>query len=84
MITLEQEFTDCLAQHKYAVLKAKIVDYYRTLEMGKVNLPDFVRNDSPEVLADRDLRHILCGENGLEKFNELYEAAWNSIAELLD
>ena len=83
-ISLENELSQCIAQHKYAVLKAKMIDYYQTLEMGKVNLPNFVRTDSPEILADRELRHILCSENGMERFNELYEIAWNSIAELMD
>lgn len=83
-VSLEKEFAEFKAQHKLAVLKAKMIDYYRTLDMGKVNLPNFLRNDSPEKRATKEIMDILNGENGLQRFNELYELAWHSIEELMD
>ena len=84
MKTLEKELEQAIAKHKYAVVKAKMIDYYTTLEMGQVNLPNFLRKDTPEKKADKDLKDILYSENGIKKFNELYEIAWKSIAEFVE
>lgn len=83
-VSLEDEFEQYKACHKYSVLKAKMIDYYTTLDMGKVNLPNFLRNDSPEKRADEELRNIISMPDGMKRFNELYEIAWESIAELMD
>ena len=83
-LTLEEEFEQYKAVHKYSVLKAKIMDYYATLEQGQVNLPDFLRDDTPEKLANRDLKELMSLNDGGVKFNSLYENAWNEIAEVLE
>ena len=71
-ISLENEFEQAKAQHKYSVLKAKMMAYYSTVDMCKINLPDFLREDNPEKMADKELKNILCAPEGLKKFNELY------------
>ena len=83
-LTLEEEFEQYKAVHKYSVLKAKIMDYYTTLDQGQINLPDFLRDDTPEKLADRDLKELMSLKDGGVKFNRLYENAWNEIAEVLE
>lgn len=80
---LEEEFEQYKALHKYATLKAMIIQYYQDLEDGKIKLPDFMRNDTPEKLADKDIKNLLCLSDGGEKFNRLYEAAWQVIAEIM-
>lgn len=82
--TLEQEFEEYKALHKYSILKARIMQYYADLEGTGVNIPDFLRDDTPEKLADRDLQELLSTCSGIEKFNKLYEMAWQEIAESLD
>lgn len=85
MLTLEQEFEQYKAVHKYAVLKCKIIRYYKDLEADKVTVPDFQRiGERPEDLADRDLRLMLSSPDGLKEFNRLYEMAYQDLAEVLD
>lgn len=79
---LENEFDKFKALHKYAILKARIMNYYETLQQGEVNMPDFMRDDTPEKLADRDLKNLVL--NDINKFNSLYELAYKEIAPLLD
>ena len=81
--TLEQEFEEFKAIHKFAILKAKMIDYYNTLEDGELNIPSFLRKDTPEKKADKDIRELLCLGDGGAKFNSLYEMAWDSMAEIL-
>ena len=79
---LEREFEEFKSLHKYAILKARIMNYYETLQQGEVNMPDFMRDDTPEKLADRDLKNLVL--NDINKFNDLYEQAYTEIAPLLD
>lgn len=80
-LTLEKEFEEYKALHKYSVLKAKIMKYYMDLEEGQINLPDFLR-ETPENKADRDISELLMFHR--DKFNELYERAWEEVRERLD
>lgn len=75
---LEKEFEQYKALHKYCILKARIMQYYKDLEEGQINLPDFMR-ETPEQKADKDLTKLIMFSPN--KFNELYEQAWNDIAE---
>ena len=79
---LEAEFEEIKALHKYGIVKARIMNYYETLQQGEVNMPDFMRDDTPEKLADRDLKNLVL--NDINKFNDLYEQAYIEIAPLLD
>ena len=81
-MNLEREFEEFKALHKYAILKAKMMDYYNTIQQGEVNLPDFMRDDTPEKLADKELRNLVV--NDINKFNSLYEKAYEEIAPILD
>lgn len=80
-MTLEQQFEQAKALHKYVILKAKLMDYYRTIEATTVTIPYFLNNSSPEELADRDLQYLL--RNDKEKYHRLYEKAWYEIADKL-
>ena len=82
MVTLEDEFEQFKAVHKLSILKAKIIDYYKTLEQGAVNLPGFMRDDTPEKKADKDVKNLILTD--INKFNSLYEKAWCELAPLLD
>ena len=81
-MNLEREFEEFKALHKYAILKAKMMDYYNTIQQGEVNLPDFMRDDTPEKLADKELRNLVVTD--INKFNSLYEKAYEEIAPILD
>ena len=81
-MSLEREFEEYKALHKYAIMKAMMMRYFRTLQQGEVNMPDFMRDDSPERLADRELKKLVV--NDINKFNSLYEKAYEAIAPLLD
>lgn len=83
MGALEKEFEEIKAVHKFAVVKGMLIDYYKTIQQGQVNLPDFMRNDTPEKLAQRDIRNLVLLNDGLEKFNNTYEKAWCIVAPLL-
>lgn len=76
-ITLEQEFEQFKALHKYAVLKAKIMKYYSDLEVNAVDIPYFLK-ETPEQKADKDLSYLLLFHK--DKFNELYEEVWKEVA----
>ena len=82
---LEQEFEEYKALHKFAILKSKIMQYYRDLEVNQVLVPDFQRqHETPEALADRDLRCLVLRKDNLQEFNRLYEIAYQEMAEVLD
>ena len=78
-LTLEQEFSTRKLAHIYAILKFKLMEYYDTLEMGKVNLPNFLREDSPEKKAEKDIDWLL--KHDKKRFYELYEQAYQELAE---
>lgn len=78
---LEREFEKYKALHKYAILKVKLVQYFRDLEEDLPQIPDFMRKgETPEDKADIALRHLVMD---FEKFNRLYETAYNDLAEVL-
>lgn len=81
-MNLEQEFEQFKALHKYAILKAKIMDYYRTIRQNEVNIPEFMDDFAPERLADIELRKLVLSDMG--KFNRLYEIAYEELAEILE
>lgn len=83
MATLEEEFEEFKALHKYSVLKAKIVMYYADLQDTGVNIPYFLREDTPEKLAERDLKELLT-KRGIKEFNRLYELAYQEVSQYLD
>ena len=78
-MTLEEEFSARVFQHMFKVLKMKLVEYYETIEMGKLNLPNFLRNDSPEKKAEKQIN--LLYKNDKDRFLELYEQAYKDLAE---
>lgn len=82
MGTLEREFEEMKALHKYSIMKAMIVNYYKTIQQNEVNLPNFMRDDTPEKLAERDLKNLVL--NDINKFNSLYEKAYEELAPMLD
>lgn len=85
MISLEREFEEFKALHKYTMVKAKLVQFYMDLEADKPQLPDFMRiGQRPEDLADQDLRRLITSKNGLQKFNKLYDEAYETLSEILD
>ena len=79
------EFEQYKALHKYAILKAKAVQYYTDLEENSPTIPDFMRQgQTPEDLADAQLRNLLCIPDGFATFNRLYERAYQELAEVLE
>ena len=77
------EFIDYKVSHKFAILKVKLIRYYRDLEAGSPTIPDFMREkDTPEAKADRDVSDLFA--NDREKFNSLYETAYQELAEVLE
>ena len=85
MQTLEQEFETFKALHKYAIMKVKLTRYFKDLEEGTIQLPDFLRpNDTPEKKADKAIRELALAPDGGKRFNELYEKAYQELTEVLD
>lgn len=82
METLEQEFEKAKAIHKYSVLFAMIKKYYTDLQGTGINIPDFMRDDSPEELAQKDLKCLVTMPDNLKTFNRLYELAWEEVKHL--
>ena len=82
MVSLEDEFEQYKALHKYSILKAMVIDYFQTLEQGEVNIPDFQRDDSPEKKAEKELAKLAIAD--INRFNSLYEEAWCILAPILD
>lgn len=83
-MSLEMEFAEYKALHKYVILKAKITQYYKDLEDGQVNIPDFMRiGERPEDKADRDIREMIANKD-LVTFDILYQQAYEDLAEVLD
>ena len=83
-MNLEQEFEYYKGLHKYVILKAKATQYYKDLEEDSPTIPDFLRHgQTPEDLADAQIRNLLCIPDGGETFNRLYEIAYKELAEVL-
>ena len=78
------EFEQYKALHKYAILKAKAVKYYKDLEADSPTIPDFMRQgQTPESLADAQIKNLLCIPDNGVTFNRLYETAYQELAEVL-
>ncbi len=84
-MSLEQEFEEFKAIHKYSILKAVMMKYYSDLEemREETNMPDFMREDTPEKLAEKSIKTLILGEDGINRFNYFYDLAWNKVAECL-
>lgn len=82
--SLLKEFEEYKAVHKYAILKAKAVKYFQDLEANSATIPDFMRQgQTPESLADGEIRNLMCIPDNLATFNKLYEQAYQELAEVL-
>lgn len=81
-MSLENECMQRIALHKYAIMKVMLMRYFRTIQQGGVNIPDFMRDDSPERLADKEIKKLVI--NDINKFNSLYEKAYEELAPVLD
>lgn len=79
--TLEQEFEERKAIHKYAILTAKLMKYYRDLDTDNL-IPDFMREEEYEKKAREDVKAIFNYDNG-KLFNRFYELAWKEVKEIL-
>jgi len=79
------EMTAAIVEHKLSILKAKMIQYYRDLEDGSATIPDFMRKgETPEDLADEEIKNLLARDDKGRKFNSLYETAYKELAEVLD
>lgn len=56
---LEKEFEQYKALRKYCILKARIMQYYKDLEEGQINLPDFMR-ETPQTAIFRYSKDYEC------------------------
>lgn len=84
MITIETEFEKFKALHKYVILKAKIMQYFSDLEADLPQIPDFMRcGQTPEDKANIELKRLLMLPDGGRLFNQLYEVAWEEMADIL-
>ena len=83
-ITLEQEFEEFKAIHKYSVLKAKLMKYYEDLYNTGITIPSFLQNKTPEQSANEYISDLMLKSDDFKLFNAKYELAWNEIAPFLD
>ena len=79
MKTLENEFREMVAQHKFAVVYAAAVKYYEDLQGTGAVLAD-----TPENLTQQHMAKLMMMQDNGITFNRLYEEAWHEIADLLD
>ena len=75
---LEKEFNARKLAHVFTILKAKLIDYYQTLEQTEVNFMDFLRDDTPEKKAQQMVEYLY--NNCRKDFWQLYEVAYNELA----
>lgn len=78
-LSLEQEAVKYIFLHKCRTIRDRIYQYYVDLEDGKTNIPNFMRNDSPEKLADRELERILSIPDNGKTFERLYSACLDEV-----
>lgn len=87
-MTLEKEFEEYKALHKYSILKAKMMRYFETIEQSEIDIPEFQKDEHDknriEFLANRELNALVLRDDNLQKFNSLYEKAWAELAPLLE
>ena len=79
--TLEHEFELRKMEHMQKTLFIKAKQHYAALEGDSVNIPSFMRIDSPEKKALADVEKLMYLPDGGEMFRRLYETAWADIAE---
>ena len=83
-MVLEREFTRRAFVHKMAVLKAVMMKHYADLQdTNTVCIPDFLRQDTPEKLAEKEIEELLILDNNGERINHLYNIAWEVVKESL-
>lgn len=80
MTTIEQEFEQRKLEHMQKTLFIKAKAYYSALDGNGVNIPDFMRVDSPDKRAIADVEKLMFLPDGGQMFKRLYEAAWSEIA----
>lgn len=78
--TLEQEFEARKLEHMQKTLFIKAKSYYSALEGNGVNIPEFMRIDSPDQKALADVEKLMYLPDGGQMFRRLYESAWAEIA----
>lgn len=78
---MEQELMERELLHKYAVVKAKALQYYEDLQNNGVTIPDFMNTEkTPEEKAHDYVVEVTL--KGL--LNQKYELAWKEIVPFLD
>ena len=75
-ISLEEEFVQYRALHKYTVLKAMLIKYYQDLD----NAQAIKSPVSAEERATEEIRYLVMRDTNLKEFNRLYERAYQIIA----
>ena len=83
-MTLEEEFEERKAIHKYAVLKAELLNYYISLNNAGATIPSFLQKQTPEDKANEYLADLALKNDNFKTFNEKYELAWQKVAPFLD
>lgn len=79
-LSLEFEFEIYKDIHRMAILQAKLITYYRTVQESGITIPFFML-ESPEKRAEREVQDLF--DKDKETFNALYEKAWAQYAECL-
>lgn len=74
--TLEQEFAEYVAMHKFTILFTMVKKYYLSLEAAGTPI-----DDAPDKLAQRELARLVMLPDNLATFNRLYELAWEELKE---
>lgn len=72
--TLEQEFAEYVAMHKFTILFAMVKKYYIALQAAGTPIDDI-----PDKLAQRELARLVMLPDNLATFNRLYEKAWEEL-----
>lgn len=78
-MTLEREFLQYRMAHIVAILRAKMIRYYKVVLANKPQIPAFLGGDTPEKCADRDI--IALYNRDIKQFMEMYERAYQELAQ---
>ena len=79
--SLEKEFEIFKILHKTTVLQAKLTQFYKDFNETGITIPVFMQKDDAEEKAKAEVSMLLT--NNIEVFEELYNKAWQEVAELL-
>lgn len=82
MVTLEREFEEFKAMHKFSIVKASLISYYKTIQESGIKIPEFMQT-SPEKMADVEIAKLLDIKDGGRIFNRFYECCWHNVKEYL-